>query len=86
MDSNADTEIMDRNDVGLALNASRNGAPTTSLGGLFQCLTTLAQAAQRSCGCPIPGGAQGQVAWGPEQPELIAGSPVHSKGLGFNDL
>ena len=24
-----------------------------------------------SCGCPIPGGAQGQVGWGPEQPELL---------------
>jgi len=28
-------------------------------------------AAQRSCGCPIPGGVQGQVGWGPGQPGLI---------------
>jgi len=25
----------------------------------------LEQAAQRGCGCPIPGGIQGQVGWGP---------------------
>ena len=28
-------------------------------------------AAQRSCGCPIPGGVQGHVGWGPGQPELV---------------
>ena len=27
--------------------------------------------AQRSCGCPIPGDAQGQVGWGPGQSELL---------------
>jgi len=27
-----------------------------------------------SCGCPIPGGAQGQVGWCPGQPELVGGS------------
>jgi len=26
---------------------------------------TPAQAAQRACGCSIPGGVQGQVGWGP---------------------
>ena len=31
----------------------------------------LAQAAQRSCGCSIPGGAQGWDGWGPGQPELV---------------
>jgi len=31
----------------------------------------LEQPAQRSYGCPIPGGVQGQVGWGPGQPELI---------------
>jgi len=33
----------------------------------------LAQAAQRSCGCPIPGGVQGQLGMGPGQPELVGG-------------
>ena len=33
----------------------------------------LAQAAQRSCGCPIPGGVQGQAGWGSEQPGLVGG-------------
>jgi len=31
--------------------------------------------------CPIPGGAQGQVGWGPGQPELVSGSPAHGRGL-----
>ena len=37
----------------------------------------LAQTAQRSRGCPIPGGVQGQVGWGPEQPDLGEGVPGH---------
>ena len=40
------------------LNISRDGDSTTSLGSLFQCLTTLEQAAQRSGGVIIPGGIQ----------------------------
>ena len=28
-------------------------------------------AAQRGCGCPVPGGVQGQVGWGPGQPGLV---------------
>jgi len=28
----------------------------------------LEQVSPRSCGCPIPGGVQGQVGWGPAQP------------------
>jgi len=27
--------------------------------------------------CPIPGGTQGQVGWGPGQSELVGGSPAH---------
>ena len=30
----------------------------------------LEQAALRCCGCPIPGGVQGQVGWDPGQPGL----------------
>ena len=33
----------------------------------------LAQAAQRSCGCPIPVGVQGQLGMGPGQSELVGG-------------
>ena len=39
--------------------------------------------------CPIPGGTQGQVGWGPGQPELVGGSPAHSRGwrcVGFEVL
>ena len=32
---------------------------------------------------PIPGGTQGQVGWGPGQPELLGGSPAHGTGLGW---
>jgi len=31
----------------------------------------LEQAAQRGCGCLIPGGVQGQVGWGPGQLGLV---------------
>jgi len=46
----------------------------------------LAQAAQRGCGCPIPGGVQG---WGPGQPGLVldmgVGGPACGRGLEFHD-
>ena len=45
----------------------------------------LAYAAQRSCGCPIPGGVQGQVGCGPGQPEQVRGSPAHGRELKLND-
>jgi len=31
----------------------------------------LEKAAQRGCGCPIPGDVQGQFEWGPEHPGLV---------------
>jgi len=33
----------------------------------------LAQVAQRSCGCSLPGSVQGQVGWGFEQPGVGEG-------------
>ena len=45
----------------------------------------LEQAAQGGCGCPIPGGVQGQVGWGLEQPDLVfhlaVGNPACSLGV-----
>jgi len=45
----------------------------------------LEQAAQGGCGCPIPGGVQGQVAWGPGHPGLVlnveVGGPACIKRL-----
>ena len=41
----------------------------------------LKQAAQRSCGCPIPGSAQGQLGWGLEQPGLVEGVLPMAGGL-----
>jgi len=35
-----------------------------------------------SCGCHIHGGVQGQVGWGPGQPDLMVGNPAHSRGVG----
>jgi len=29
--------------------------------------------------CPIPGGAQGQVGWGPGQPDPVGGSPEQAE-------
>jgi len=40
----------------------------------------------RGCGCPIPGGVQGQVGWGPGQPDLVSdvevGGPACSRRVG----
>jgi len=41
----------------------------------------LAQVAQRSYGCPLPGSVQGQVGWGFEQPELVGSIPSHGRGV-----
>ena len=42
--------------------------------------------AQRGCGCPIPGGVQGQVGWGPGLPGLVlnveVGGPACGEGVG----
>jgi len=42
--------------------------------------------AQRGCGCPIHGGVQGQVGWGPGLPGLVlnveVGGPACGEGVG----
>ena len=40
---------------------------------------TLEQVAQGGCGCPIPGGIQGQAGCGSGQPSLVIGDPAHSR-------
>jgi len=44
------------------------------------------QAAQRGCECPVSGGVQGQVGWGPGQPGLVlnveVGGPACGRGVG----
>jgi len=42
----------------------------------------LAQVAQRSCGCPLPGSVQGRVGWNSEHPGLVEDVPAHSRGVG----
>jgi len=39
----------------------------------------LEQVAQGGCGCPIPGGIQGQAGCGSGQPDLVVGDPAHSR-------
>jgi len=39
-----------------------------------------------SCVCPIPGGVRDHAGWGPGQPELVGGNPVHGRGLELDDL
>ena len=59
------------------------------LGGnsLFRGRSGPGTAAQGSCGCSTPGGAQGRVRWGPgQQPELVGGSPAHSRELELGAL
>ena len=46
----------------------------------------LEQAAQRGCGCPVLGGVQGQIGWGPGQPGLVngeVGGPAQQGGWRF---
>jgi len=44
------------------------------------------QAAQRDYGCFIPEGVQGQVGWGPGQPDVetdsVVGNHAHGRGVG----
>jgi len=42
----------------------------------------LAQVAQGSCGCPLPGSVQGQVGRGFKQPAPVEGVPAHGRGVG----
>ena len=42
----------------------------------------LEQVAQRGCGCPIPGGIEGQAGCGSGQPALVVGDPAQSRGIG----
>ena len=42
---------------------------------------TLEQVAQGGCGCPIPGGIQGQAGCGSGQPGLVVDDPAHSRGV-----
>jgi len=39
----------------------------------------LEQVVQGGCGCPIPGGIQGQAGCGSGQPGLVVGDPAHSR-------
>ena len=47
----------------------------------IQKVVTLKQVAQGGCGCPIPGGIQGQAGCGSGQPGLVVGDPAHSRGV-----
>jgi len=44
-------------------------------------IDTVEQVAQRGCGCPIPGGIQGQAGCGSGQPGLVVGDPAHGMGV-----
>jgi len=46
----------------------------------------LAQVAQRSGGCPLPGSVQGQAGWGSEHPSPVEGSLPMAGGLELCDL
>ena len=46
---------------------------------------SLEQVAQGGCGCPIPGGIQGQAGCGSGQPGLVGGNTALSSGLKLDD-
>ena len=41
----------------------------------------LEHVAQGGCGCPLPGGIQGQAGYVSGQPGLLVGDPAHSRGV-----
>jgi len=43
---------------------------------------SLKQVAQQGCGCPLPGGVQGQAGWGFEQTGLEGVVPAYDRGVG----
>ena len=43
------------------------------------------QVAQGGCGCPIPGGIQGQAGCGSGHPGLLVGDPAHSRVLELDE-
>jgi len=46
----------------------------------------LEQVARGGCGCPIPGGIQGQTGWDPGQSDLLVGSQPMARRLHLGDL
>ena len=50
-----------------------------------ECGDALEQVTQGGCGCPIPGGIQGESECGSGQPGLVVGDPTHSRGLKLGD-
>jgi len=46
----------------------------------------LERAAQRGWGCPVPGGVQGQVGWGPGQPDRVLDLSVGNRVAGRLEL
>jgi len=48
---------------------------------MFEKSNTPEQFSQGGCGCPIPGGIQGQVGCGSGQPGLVIGDPAHSRRI-----
>ena len=54
---------------GMVLSSRREGSKWMSGRKFFtESGEVLEQAAQTGCGCPVPGGVQGEVGWGPGQP------------------
>ena len=51
-------------------------------GSSLQSGEVLEQAAQRGCGCSIPGSVQDQVGWGPRQPDLVPDLEVGGSACG----
>jgi len=48
---------------------------------IFTLEDNMEQVTQGGCGCPIPGGIQGQAGCGSGQPGLVVGNPAHGRGV-----
>jgi len=66
--------------MGELLPASLTEGYSTHLGNRDAPRNATSTITQRSCGCPISGGVEGQAGWGPGQPDVVSGSPAHGRG------
>jgi len=70
----------------LPIHVPKAATSNPSVGRVSSSSEELEQAAQRGCGCPVPGGVQGQVGWSSGQPGLVPdledGGPACGRGVG----